>query len=145
MAYCTNAHVSAEFKGVTFGASTSPTSTTVDRFIEEADAEIDSKVGLKYETPVTGSTSLIIVRQISIWLVAARIKEISRVKTGATTAEQEAREGDLRKMALERLDKIASGEILLPDATLVSSADGVRSYVVDNGVEAAVDVESEQW
>ncbi len=145
MAYCTTTHVSGEFKGVTLSSSTTPTDTTVERFIAEADAEIDSKVGLKYETPVTGTTALIVVRQISIWLVAARVKEIFKVKTGASSAEQEAREGDLRKMAMDRLDRIAKGEELLPDATLRSSYDGVRSYVVDNGVEAQIDVESEQW
>jgi hypothetical protein len=145
MAYCSAVQVSGEFKNVSFSSSTFPTDTTVTRFIEEADAEIDDIVGLKYETPITGTAALIRIRKISIWLVAARVKEVVKVKSGVTAAEQEAREGDLRKMAMDELEKIALGKTRLTDATLRSSADGVRSYVVDNGVENAVDVEREQW
>ena len=60
MAYCTKDQVADEFNGsVSFGVTTSPTATTVDRWIAEADVLIDAKVGLRYDTPITDPTDLI--------------------------------------------------------------------------------------
>ena len=71
MAYCTEAQVEGEFKSVDFGASTAVTSDDITRFIEEADAFIDGKIGVRYVVPITGSISLLIIRTIAISLIAA--------------------------------------------------------------------------
>ena len=52
MAYSTNAQVASEFKSITFSSSTSVTDTEVDRFIVEADEEINYKIGRVYVVPI---------------------------------------------------------------------------------------------
>jgi hypothetical protein len=76
MAYSALSDIQSEFKALTFSASTTPTSTAVGGFITQADAEIDARVGLKYVTPVTGTTSLAILQRISTMLVVGRVKKI---------------------------------------------------------------------
>lgn len=147
MAYSVVADVQAEFKNLTFSSSTYPTDTSVTAFIAQADAFIDSKLGMKYVVPITAAQALLIVKTISVWLVAARVKEIIRVKLGATAVEQETREGDLRQMALDMLKEYIGPEFtsILPGADLASASDGVRSYVVDNSISNQVDTQKAQW
>jgi len=144
MAYSTQPQVEGEFKDVTFTASTPVTDSDVARFIAEADAEIDSKIGRKYVVPVTGATSIILLRMISVILVSERIKKILAVKTGDSKIDQDA-ETSKEKTARKMLDQIVKGEMLLSDATAVSSGGGVRSYTYENDIEPEFDVTQDQW
>lgn len=143
--YCESSHISGEFKGITFSASTAVTSTQVERFIEEADAEIDAKVGLKYVTPVTGTESLKVLRSISIAIVASRVRAILEVKTADSRTEQAVRGGDPAKVAREKLDQIVKGTLLLSDASLRSSGQGMRSFNSDNAEEHTFKKNRDQW
>jgi hypothetical protein len=82
MSYADLSHIQSEFKDVTFDADSAVTDTEIARFLEEADAEIDMNLCGMYETPITGTTALVIVRMIEIWLVKDRVSEILLVKTG---------------------------------------------------------------
>jgi phage gp36-like protein len=126
MAYCTYDQVEEEFKALTLSASTSVTITQAQRFITEADAEIDSIIGVRYDTPVTDATGLIILRKISIELVASRIQKILATKTSVESAKQSGREEDLEAKAMKKLEKIADGSMKLGSATLVTSHQGIR-------------------
>lgn len=129
MAYSVLADIQNEFKNTTFTTTSAPTSTVItSTFIPQADAEIDSIVGLRYSTPITGTNALLRMKQLSTWLVTARVRETLRVKTGDSIPQQGARDGDLRKMALDALDKISKGTSLLSDATLANAVEGLASY-----------------
>jgi len=144
MAYCTTANVQSEFKDITFSASTSITSTEISDFIDQADAEINGRVGLVYVTPITGSIALLIIKSISIGIVTQRVKDILAVKTGNPDVEQEGRTNSAiaaRKM----LDEIVSGKMLLTDAVKRSSGDGVKSYTSINNIEHVFEKETNQW
>jgi phage gp36-like protein len=144
MAYCTSDQVQGEFKKLR-ADSTSPIDLTeIDRFIEEADAIIDSYLSKRYETPVTGATSLIIVRNISIMIVAQRIKDILRVKTGDEPTSQDGR-GNLNDRAMKMLKDIVDRNIDLPDATATDTDEGVQSYVSSNEVPFIFERETVQW
>lgn len=147
MAYSTTADVQAEFKSVTFGAGTTPTSTQVDGFISEADAEINARVGLKYTTPVTGAESLKILKTISVGLVAGRIQRILETKQATPElANQDTQVKDLAKEARSKLKEIVAGTLPLPDATLVSTdGDGVKSSNYSAGVEHKFERDTDQW
>jgi hypothetical protein len=145
MAYSTVSNIQDEFKSVTFSASSTPTDTAVGRFITEADAEIDARIGLRYDTPVTGANSIIILRQISIGLVAQRVKDILRITTGSASAEQLHRDRDLAKEARKKLDDIVDGKLLLSDATAASSGQGVYSFNVANEEEHTFEKGVDQW
>ncbi len=77
MAYSTNSDIQSEFKSLTYN-SNGITSAEVDAFIEQEDAFIDGIVGRKYETPVTGTYALRIMKTISVQLVASRVLNRSR-------------------------------------------------------------------
>ncbi len=125
-AYCEVEEVEAEFKDVTFDSNTAITEADVTRFIVEADAEINGRVGLVYVTPVTAVEALVLLRRISIGIVSTRIKAILAVKTGAEKADQgnKTPDGDpYRKM----LTQIVKGDMILAGATKRSTGDGVSS------------------
>lgn len=148
MAYALLADIQNEFKSVVFSSASSPTDTAVSAFIDQEEAKINARVGLKYVVPVNPTSSplsTLILRAISTHLVSAKIKEILKVKAADPKADQEARGGDPKKHAMNTIEKIVSGEMPLPDAVLVSSSDGVRSFVVDNGETQVFTKDDDQW
>jgi hypothetical protein len=145
MAYCTSAQVAAEFKDITFSANTPVTDTDVDRFIAEADAEINSVLAVRYATPITGTEALIIVRQLSIDLVAERVKNIIKVRTGEEVKNQSGRSGDLAAEARKRLEALAKGTAKLTDAARSSSHYGIKSYNVANDIEPTFTKDCDAW
>ncbi len=143
MPYCTPSDVTSEFKKLTLNDSTVSTAK-VTEWISQADAYIDGKIGLKYEVPITATEALKIVKQISIWLVAGRVKDVLETATGESSTEQVSR-GDLAKMAKALIQEIIEGKLKLSGATLASSSDGVRSFAVDNAEEHTVKKGEDQW
>lgn len=146
MAYSDIDSVKAEFKSITFtGSDAAVTEDDVTEFITQADAEIDSRISTRYQVPVTaGASALSLLKQLSIWLVAARIKEITEVKDVREEVNQDVK-SDTSARARKMLEQIAKGEINLIGATLASSDDGVKSYVSANNIERVFKKDSDQW
>jgi len=119
VAYTTHAKVGEEFKNLTFSSTTFPTDTVVTRMITEADSYIDGVLSRKYETAITGVVSLLIVQQISTWIVAGRVQRLQQVKTLEPVRQQNPL-SDLYQAAMDLLSDIMANKITLPDATLVS-------------------------
>lgn len=148
MAYASLSDIQNEFKSVTFSSGSAPTDSAVTAFIAQEEAKLNARVGLKYVVPVDPTASplsTLILRSISVHLVTARIKEILKVKAADPKADQDARGGDPKKHALTVIDKIVSGEMPLPDAVLVSTANGVRSFVVDNSEVQVFTKDNDLW
>lgn len=144
MSYAVYGDVQAEFKDITFSSTTKVKDTEVTEFIVQADALIDAKVGMKYETPVTASGSLPILKMICIMLVSSRVKKILQVKTPEAEKNQEAAPDESR-LAMKMLEEISSGKLPLPGATLATSHDGVASYNVDEGICHTFKKGEDQW
>lgn len=144
MAYSTESQVEGEFKNIDFTSTTAVTSDDITRFIAEADALIDAKVGLKYAVPITGAASLLIMRYCSIQIVADRVRKILEVKTGESDKDQDEKENEF-KNAESIINRISKGELVLSDATLANSHDGIKDYVYANSIEPDFSVTSEQW
>lgn len=144
MAYSLEADIQSEFKDIDFAdADSKVSSAEVSAFIVQSDAFIDSKVGLRYEVPITGTESLKILKTISIWLVADRVSKILRIKSNVP--ETETAEKSLRDMALEMLEDIAKGVVLLSDATVKSSGSGFSSYANSEDLGYTFKKEETQW
>lgn len=144
MAYSTTAQVASEFKNITFDANSAVTDTEVSAIIDQTDAEIDARIGVKYVVPVTGASSLLLLRTISIYITAARVSKIIEVKTGEADKEQPRRIEE-RNAALKMIKDIIDGNILLSDATEKTTHGGVRLYTYENDIEATFDVTKDQW
>lgn len=144
MAYSVYGDVSSEFKGMAFGASTTPTSTEVTEFIAQADAEIDARLGVKYVTPISGTKSLVICKILSIKISAQRVRDVIAVKSGNKEVDSEAGTNS-KKEALAMINDILNDRLLLSDATSNSSQDGFASFNVDNNEEFEMKKGTNQW
>ncbi len=129
MAYATTAEVQADFKSVVFSTITLVTSADVAQFIVEADALINSYVGMKYSTPVTASDSaLSLLKLFSRTLVSDRIKKILEVKQAtSTSANQDVRGAYSSRDVMKALEAIKNGELSLDGATSLVSGGGFYS------------------
>ena len=146
MAYSTVAQIQSEFKDLTISTTTSIKTADVERFIEEADAEIDSKVGLKYTVPITSGGALLLCRLISIAIVASRMREILKVKTGDPKLDQDNTSGMNVRAARKLLQDIVDGKTKFSGATLLtSSADGVKSFVGANNTKRNFNSGTDEW
>lgn len=145
MAYSTVANIESEFKDIDFSASTTITDTEVGVFIDEADAFIDASIDNRYEVPVTGAASLLILKTISIWLVKARILSILSVKTPQDKTKQDPDGPTLRKDALKMLEMISKGQLTLIDATLVDTEGGMVSHLMNETIQKQFKTNQDQW
>lgn len=143
MAYATYTDVQSEFKQIDFTASNSVLSTTeVAEFITQEEALLDGEVSQIYEIPVTGSQSISMMKMMTILMVKARIVDILAVKVGTSSPEQGSSGDALRTRVEKMLEKIKKKTLLLPDATLLSSTGGIKSYNVDNDITPLFERES---
>lgn len=132
MAYCTKAQVGDEV-GLEFDGTTKPTATVVDRWIEEADALIDAKIGLRYSVPITNATDLLIIRSISLKIVTARVLLRLQRKTPIGDLDSKSRPADPHAQATKMLNDIVDGKTDLPNSDLLSSTGGMTSFQVQDG------------
>lgn len=148
MPYATAADLSAEFKGVTFGASTSPTDTQVASFITQAEAEINGRVGLVYEVPIVSAASpnsFALMQSLSIDIVYTRIKSILEVKTADDTTSQNKGGTTRADNARKILEQIVAQKLGLFDATKRDTKDGVRSFTSENSEPLVFQKDTVQW
>lgn len=146
--YTSRDEVAGEFKDIRFAADTSVTIDEVDTFITAAEAEVNSYLRNRYETPISSSTSPgahAIAKMLATWLVADRVSRILKVKTRSEKTDQDGNRASLRKMAMKELEAYQSGEKILPDAEDVDVYLGVRGYTDDNSIKTEIDVETDEW
>lgn len=144
MAYSTLAQVTSEFKGATFSSTSPVTDTDVSRFIDEADAEIDSVLAGKYAVPITGTASLVVVRSISIAIAADRVRGILANKSGDEKKNQIPGKS-AAEVARARLKDLAEGKARLSDAPLVNANNGIQSFVVQDSFCPTFKRDEDQW
>jgi phage gp36-like protein len=144
MAYCTVDNIKKEFKQLDVTATTALKSTSIEEFIEEADAEIDAIIGVRYTVPVTTGNALLLCRMMSRALVRERVAGVLAIKSGNQKTEQDATQmtrQDVIKLAM----RIGKGEVAFAGATELVSGSGVKSYVSSNTVERTFKRGDKQW
>lgn len=145
--YCSTTEVQEEFKDITWGTGTAIAAARVTRFIQEASAYIEGKIGLIYTTPISSTASpkaTLVIKAICIALVADRVRKIMNVKTGSATDSQKA-SGEAKMDPEKMLQDIVEEKMLLSDASKVSSRDGVQSYASVNALEQTFQKGVKQW
>lgn len=146
--YCTEAQVTANMKGVSFGASTAVTSSALSDIIAEESAYIDAKISRRYTLPIAGATDLIFLRRLCLALVIYRVTLILQPKSIRPTpdgnVEQDiSTEGQYRK-AIKDLDAIASGAADLPTEDK-KSISFISSTALSNDEECQFVHDETQW
>lgn len=119
MRYCDVADIEAYFLNKNFNSTSAYVkNTTVETFITQDAALIDSILLTRYSLPITNEADLLILKMINEKMVVGTIDDIFREKPEAGDFE---RTRNLRKEALDWLTKIKEGNILL-NATANASA-----------------------
>ncbi len=145
--YCTTTNVQEEFKDITWGTGNSILAARVTRFIQEASAHIEGKIGLVYQTPVDATASpkaTLLLKAICIALVVKRLDPILNVKAPQTKDSQQSG-GKKERTPDDDLDDIVAGKISLIDVSKISSTDGVKSFAVTDGIEHVFTRDTKQW
>jgi len=144
MGYCTTTDITNRFKNLTLLVSgDGMTVAKVQALIDDTAAVIDARVGKAYETPVTGTEALKILKQVNIWLV---IPDVQHMLGQVATAKDEraGREKTYAEMGESHLRQIESGQLDLSDATRKSTST-FSSGNVNAGTEPAFLKNTRQW
>jgi len=152
MAYALKTDILNEMKGLALDATTSVTGAAVVGFISEADAVIDMHLNKRYTTPVTASASLLVVKKISIDIVAYRVAKILSLKKALPIPNpnvvQEITEGSSYRESMKMLRAIRDNEMDLPGESLTDSTSSLASFHTETGNSAIVPLiekDSQQW
>ncbi len=152
MSYCAYGDVQADFKATVFlAAAANPTSLVtqeaVTQFIVEASALIDSYVGQRYATPVTGSSSLSLMSLFARTLVADRVRGIlaNKQQTNTDANQQVKSDGYSTKDVMKALNDLKNGDSTLIDATLLNAHASFYSNNATLGVQGRFHKNRREW
>lgn len=145
-AYASVNDVKSEFKNLTISTDTPITTSEVNSFIDQEEAYVNSRLSGLYEIPITGTESLKIMKMITVWCVADRIREIMQVKNiSEPKVQQGTRAGGSCKRAREILKELRSRDTVLEDAVFKSTDGGFDSFTVQQGLENKFKKNVDQW
>lgn len=143
MSYASKDDIIGEFRGLKVTADSVITEAKILRFIEEAEAYINSRLASVYIVPVTSPEALPILRNISIYIVVQRIKNILS-DTGQLGPEGKEIPYNTNKEANRMLAEYLPKEgKLLPDIIL-PNAEMVKSGPVSGAVSSTFTTSSDR-
>ena len=150
MSYATSADIESEFKNLDFDASGAKvTAAEVTEFITQESNIIDMRLSNRYETPITGTASLSILKKITIDCVAYRVAKILNLKKELPLPDESIKQdmnyASACRQSKKLLDDIFEGIVILQDAELKLSGTGVASYNVDNNILPVFERDTDQW
>lgn len=148
MAYSVAADIQAEFKNIDFAATGALVTTAkISDWILEADALINSYVGMNYVVPVTTGDGLSLLKMFSRILVSDRVHGVLEVKQLQNTRPNQLpnKPNLTSRDIIKELEKIKSGEIALIGATPTVASSGFSSFNVLNGIEPVMKKDTVQW
>ena len=140
--YCTVAQIEVYFPSVTFSTTTKVTLASVEALITTKSLYIDARLNVRYETPITGANSLIIIQEICEWLVISQLEPI--LKTGLGRRGDAIPPIDYKAKADKKLTEHESSKADLPDASS-RSGDEFKNYNEDNEIDPIFERDTDQW
>lgn len=147
MSYCSSAEIEADFKDITFTTTTLVKAADVTQFIVEADALINSYIGMKYVVPVSGGMeALALLKLYSRTIVSERIKGLMEVKQAKNTdGNQNVRTGLSVRDVLKLLADIRDSKTELIDAVKLTPSGLFYSNNYANSEEPIMLKNTKQW
>jgi phage gp36-like protein len=123
----------------TIDALTEPNADQVMAWMDETEAFVDGQLATRYQVPITGTQSLLIVRDICADLTAYRVWQFKAM--GVDDPEFRNQAEVLRQRAMEKLQAILEGTMVLPDQPTTKSS----STPVGTFPEAIFERDRVQW
>jgi hypothetical protein len=124
-----------------------PLPPSPEKFVQDAADEIDSVLGMRYQTPIAPSDptgvnrpTVLLIKRISNWLASGRI--IMAQASGSELQQVHAYGKNLVDQATVVLQKIENGEIVLPGVATLDPEDLGRSGPIINNLDDGSNVES---
>lgn len=130
MGYCVQADIEKEFPALSFSGTTKVTTTALGDWIDQESAYIDSRIAVRYITPVTaGAEAMKVLKRICIFRVSERVKNAIEVKSNVSQADSEQKyTQNYVRTPNQDLKDIAEGKMILIGATLVNQGGSVSSF-----------------
>ena len=148
MAYTTAAEIQADFKNIDFSATGAAIATAaVTQFIVEADALINSFVGVRYVTPISSGDGLNLMKLLSRSLVSARIRGMLEVKQAqSANANQNVQTAFLSvAQVMKILTDIRNDVLGVDGAVPLVTSNGFFSNNYANDIQPKVEKDTKQW
>ena len=108
--YCEITDIESYYQGKSFDCSSYVTSERINTFIITETAVINSTLRKRYSLPITNTEDLLILKMICEKLVVGTVDDIIQEKDPEGNLE---RSRGYRKEAMDMLNKIAKGEMIL--------------------------------
>jgi len=147
--YSDTNNIQTLIKWCTFSDTSKITVTEIQQFINDADAYIDSVLYKLYVTPITNYLDIEVLKPISARLAAIEIAHVLIVQAGG---ECPVIVQHWEEQVKDKLDKLLSYTIVLPNSTRQVVSRGLYSYTAhgnaDNGniaTEPEWELAEEQW
>jgi hypothetical protein len=147
--YCSISDVQSLIKWTTFTTTSKVNTNDVADFILEADALINGRIALIYNTPITNVDDVEILKFISTRLAAYEVAKVLVMQTAGKMPEIAY---SWKNSADKRIMQIISRDLILPNSTEKDSTNGLYSFTShgnsDNDYEDTEPVwklETEQW
>ncbi len=145
MAYCLAADIESEFKDISFSVAGSLLATAeVTAIIAQHDAFIDSYLANLYETPITGTQALLIMKMLSVALTKIRVIDILEMR-GVQASKSQVKETMKYDQVTKYLENLQKGKNKLTDATLVSSTGGMTVSCISDDYSPTFNTCRQQW
>jgi hypothetical protein len=104
----------------TIDALTEPNADQVTAWMDEVEAFVEGQLATRYQVPIVGSQSLLIVRDICADLTAYRVWQFKAM--GIDDPEFRNQAEVLRQRAMEKLQALLEGKLILPDQPTTKSS-----------------------
>jgi len=152
MPYATEQNIKDEIRGLDLDGESAVTAQAVVDFIDEADALINMYIGKRYTTPITDTTSALVLKTICIDIVVYRVTKIITLSRSIPIPDskvvQEITEGTAYKRSMRFLADIRDDKMNLPDSTLTDTNSGLESFHTDSGntaIDPCFEKGTKQW
>jgi len=133
--YCTLTDVQGLITGFTITATSTVSQDTVNNeIIPMYSRYIDDRLGKYYQTPITGTNSLLTLNRIVKQLCAAEVVERVYIGQGPSDSIQST---TWRKQAEDDLTRLANGGIILTDAVPTGDTPQPMSVLIGDNLSQA--------
>lgn len=153
MAYTDQAAIIREVRGLEVNDDTVVKTADITEWIAQADAYINGRLAAYYETPITGTDALAIIKTIATYKVVHRVKNKLELTSENSDKKQDV-QANLDKQAEKMLDqllpKMEGGAmrdplLKLPGATLVSRSPETAAISAHKALTPTFEKGGDNW
>ncbi len=151
MTYALSTDIETEFRDLdlTAGPNKSLIKSDIDAFLDETEAFINTHLSNRYELPIVGFESLLLLKKIEIDLVAFRVAKILNLKRETpipdSRIEQDLNYSAAFQQSTRLLNDLFEGTILLPDNDPKTAGSGISSFNQTNNIQPIWERDTRQW